>query len=318
MFSWQRSGGESMAIDQTNNSDHGRNNSTLPFVRLLDKKWRWRGHKSGEGPRPSAEDKSDRRHFFTRVWAVAANTFKETIRNRVHLNILIFAIGLILLSLVIGEWSIYQQVKVIKDFGLSAMSIFGLLIAIFVGIRLMVQELEQKTIAIIASKPIHRWEIVTGKYFGLGMTLAVNVLIMTFALGVVNLAMEGTVDLGLIPAIVLIYVEILLIVAFSLFFSVMVSPTLSAVFTLSVFIIGHLSPFLRDYVKLYPDSGFHWVLRAIYHIAPNLENLNLKMAAVEHLEVPQNFFVYGLLYGIFYTSIVIGLTIVIFRRKDFN
>src|SRR4030042_4087371 len=98
-----------------------------------------------------------------RIKAVAWNTFKETIRDRILLNILIFALGLILLALVIGEWSIYQQVKVLKDFGLSAMSIFGLLIAIFIGIRLMGQEMEQKTIYLIVSKPIRRWGFVLGK-----------------------------------------------------------------------------------------------------------------------------------------------------------
>jgi ABC-type transport system involved in multi-copper enzyme maturation permease subunit len=253
-----------------------------------------------------------------RIWAVAHNTFKETIRNRVMVNILLFAIGLILLSLVVGDWSIYQQAKVIKDFGLSAMSIFGLLIAIFIGIRLMVQELEQRTIYIIASKPIHRWEIIVGKYVGLGLTLAVNMILMSLALGGVNLIMEGTVDLGLTPAILLIYLEILLIVGFALFFSSFTSPTLSAIFTMMVFVIGHLSGFLRDYVQLQPDRGFHWLLKVIYYIAPNLENLNLKMAVVEHLEYPPNTVVYGLIYGVGYILILLFLTAAVFQKRDFK
>lgn len=253
-----------------------------------------------------------------RILAVALNTFKETIRNRVMVNILLFAVGLILLSLVVGDWSIYQQAKVIKDFGLSAMSIFGLLIAIFIGIRLMIQELEQRTIYIIASKPIHRWEIVVGKYAGLGLTLAVNVILMSLALGGVNLIMEGRVDFGLAPAILLIYLEILIVVGFALFFSSFTSPTLSAVFTLIVFVIGHLSGFLREYVHLYPDRGFHWLMKTIYYIAPNLENLNLKMAVVEHLEYPPHAVLYGLLYGIGYICILLFLTAAIFQKRDFK
>ena len=87
-----------------------------------------------------------------RIWAIALNTYKETVRNRIMINILLFAIALILLSMVVGDWSLGHQVKVIKDLGLSSMSIFGLLIAIFIGIRLMSQELEQRTIYIIASR----------------------------------------------------------------------------------------------------------------------------------------------------------------------
>jgi len=157
-----------------------------------------------------------------RVWAVALNTYKETVRNRVMLNILLFAIGLILLSMVIGEWSMYQQVKVIKDIGLASMSLFGLLIAIFIGIRLMVQELEQRTIYVIASKPIHRWEILIGKYMGLGITLAMNLLFMTLFFSIVLFLVEGNIDISLIPAIFLIYIEIILIIGFALFFSTLI------------------------------------------------------------------------------------------------
>ena len=251
-----------------------------------------------------------------RIWAVAINTFKETIRNRVLLNILLFAVGLIVLSLVIGDWSLHQQVKVIKDFGLSAMSIFGLLIAIFIGIRLMAQELEQKTIYVVASKPIHRWEIVLGKYIGLGMTLALNVLLMSIALFGTNFLMEHRIDFGLTLAIFLIYLEILLIVGYALFFSSISSPTLSALFTLTIFVIGHLSSTIRDYIQLYPDKGFHWLLKAIYYIAPNLENLNLKMNVVEHLDTPPHAVLHGFLYGAGYILILLLLTMAIFERKD--
>ena len=252
------------------------------------------------------------------VMTIALNTFRETIRNRILLNILLFAIGLILLSLVVGEWSMNNQIRVIKDFGLSAMSIFGLLIAIFIGIRLMVQELEQRTIYVLASKPINRWQIVVGKYLGLGLTLAANVVLMSLTLAFTNLVMEGTVDLGMIPAIGLLYVEILLIVAFALFFSTIMSPTLASLSTFAIFTIGHITDFLREYTELYPDKGFHGLLKAIYYIMPNLENLNLKMAAVGHLERPPHAFEYGLLYGTAYIGIVLLLSVFAFNRKDFK
>lgn len=251
-----------------------------------------------------------------RLWAIALNTFKESVRNRIMLNILLFAVGLILLSLVVGDWSLGHQVKVIKDFGLSAMSIFGLLIAVFIGIRMMVQEMEQRTIYLIASKPINRWEIVVGKFTGLGITLAINVFFMTLALGVVLLVIGATADLFLLKAIWLIYLEILLIVAFSIFFSSFVSPTLGAVFTLVVFVIGHMSEFLNEYVKVYPDNGFHWLLKGAYHVIPNLEKLNLKMAAVGHLPLAPHAVLFGTLYGLAYIIFLLMITSAIFGRRD--
>jgi ABC-type transport system involved in multi-copper enzyme maturation permease subunit len=251
-----------------------------------------------------------------RLWAVASNTFKETIRNRVLVNILLFAVALILLSLVVGEWSLGNQAKVIKDFGLAAMSLFGLLIAIFIGIRLMVQEVEQRTVYLILSKPIRRWEFVLGKYLGLSCTLALNVLLMSVTLWAVVLVQEGRIDFGLAPAILLIYMEIGLIVAFALLFSTFTSPTLSALFTLVIFVIGHTASFLRDFILLYPDKPLLWLLKAIYTVMPNLENLNLKMAAVEHLATQPHAVLFGFLYGFGYTAFVLILTILVFENKD--
>jgi len=234
------------------------------------------------------------------------------------MNILLFAIGLMLLSMVVGEWSLGEQAKVIKDFGLSAMSIFGLLIAIFIGIRLMVQELEQRTIYIIAPKPIHRWEIVLGKYTGLALTLIVNVVLMSAVLLGISFFIEGVLDLYLLPAFFLIYIEILIIVAFALFFSSLMSPQLSAIATLAVYVVGHLSNFFYEYVQVYPDKGLHWLFKTLYYTMPNLEKLNLKMAVVEHLPQPPNAVGIAILYGLSYIVIVLLLTMIIFNRRDFK
>lgn len=253
-----------------------------------------------------------------RIWAVAVNTFKETRRNKILLNILIFAVFLILFSFIVGDWSMGHQVKVIKDIGLSAMSIFGLLIAIFIGIQLVIQELKEKTIYLIASKPIKRWKIVIGKYLGLSITLLINIIFMSIALWIIGYIMEGSVDFSLIPAIILIYVEILLIIAFSLLFSSFTSPTLSAIYTIVIFILGHLSPFLGDYVKIYPDKGFHWLIKIIYYIIPNFDNLNLKLTVVEGTSIPSNLLIYGVLYGLLYISLILLITCLIFSKKDFK
>jgi len=248
--------------------------------------------------------------------AIASLTFKETIRNRILINILLFAVALIALSLVIGEWSLGEQAKVIKDFGLSAMSLFGLLIALFIGIRLMVQELEQKTLYLVASKPVRRWEILFGKFAGLSLTLLINVALMLLALWAVDWVIERQIDFQLAAAVVLIYMEILLIVSFALFFSSLMSPTLAAVATLVVFIAGHLSPILRDFVHLYPEKGFRGLYLAVYYIVPNLEHLNLKMAAVEHLETAPHVVLWGIVYGVLYLSFVLLATCLIFEKKD--
>ena len=141
-------------------------------------------------------------------------------------------------------------------------------------------------------------------------------MLMSITLLLVDLIIEGTVDFGLIPAILLIYLEILLIVAFSIFFSSFVSPTLGAVFTLIIFILGHMSEFLMEYVQIYPDKGFHWILRIVYYMVTDLEKLNLKMVVVEHLKSPPHAFGLGCIYGIAYILFLLMVTSAIFTRKD--
>jgi Cu-processing system permease protein len=252
-----------------------------------------------------------------RLGAIAVNTFKESSRNHVTVNILLFALGLMLLAVVVGDWSLGNQDKLILDFGLSAMSIFGLLSAVFIGIRLVAQEIESRTVEIIASKPVPRREILIGKFLGFGMTLGLMVLVMSAALFMVYAAMMHRLPWELVPALVLIFIEMLLIVSFAILFSCIASASLAALFTCVVFATGHLSGFLRDFIQLYPNRGFHGLFRLLYAVLPNLEKLNLKMAVVERLPATHQF-EWGLIYGSAYTAIVLTLAVILFERKDFK
>ncbi|MCX8036329.1 MAG: hypothetical protein N3D11_04585 [Candidatus Sumerlaeia bacterium] len=114
-----------------------------------------------------------------KVWAIAFNTFKEAVRNRIFYILLIFAIVLLLFSGAVRELTISAQEKVIPSLALGCINLFGLLIAVFVGIGLVYNELDKKTIYTIISKPIDRWQFILGKYFGLLLTIYVNILIMS-------------------------------------------------------------------------------------------------------------------------------------------
>lgn len=247
---------------------------------------------------------------------IAQNTFKETVRNRVMFNILLFAVGMVLVIMVISNWTMDQQAKILKDFGLAAISIFGLLIALFVGVRTIYQEIEKHTVFMLVSKPISRWQIIVGKYLGLAITILVNIIAITLCLFAVDYFIEHTIDWGLLSGILLILLEIYLVIAFAVFFSTFTSPLLSAVFTLIVFVIGHLAPSIRLYTQLRPDDAGNSILLAVYTILPNLENFNIKTAVVEHLSLPPNTIINAVLYGVCYISILLVLTSLIFEKKD--
>ncbi|HHM23682.1 MAG TPA: hypothetical protein ENJ23_01415, partial [Bacteroidetes bacterium] len=227
-----------------------------------------------------------------------------------------FAVGMVGVTLIVSNWSLDQQAKILKDFGLAAVSIFGLLIALFIGVRTIYQEIEKRTIYMLVSKPIRRWKIILGKYSGLAATILVNVAAITACLLLVDYYVEGSVDWGLLPGVGLIVLEILLIIAFAIFFSTFTSPLLSAILTLTVYVLGHLAPSIKIYTQLRPEESMNGLLLAIYHLVPNLGNFDIKTAVVDHLRLPPHTIEFAVLYGLAYISVLLIGTCLVFERKD--
>ena len=244
---------------------------------------------------------------------IILNTFKESIRNRILYNIFLFIFFLLLISLLVGNWSLGERVKIIKDFGMTAISIFGLLIAVFVGIRLMHAEKEHKTIYILLSKPLKRWKIIIGKYIGLSYTIAVMILLMTVAFYII-LFVAGDFNWILLIGIFLRLEEILIIVALSILFSTYFSPLLSAVFTILFYFIGQLSSVL----KIYVEKDFSILFSIVYYIIPNLErfgnyDLFFRQNDISYLNI-----LTLSLYAFCYIAFILSVTVLIFNRTDFE
>ncbi len=176
--------------------------------------------------------------------AIAINVFRESVRDKVLYNLVMFAILLIGASYLLGQLTAGQDVKIIKDLGLSAISLFGLFIAVFIGIGLVSKEVERRSVYSLVSKPIRRYQLVLGKYLGLTLTLAVNVSIMAAALyavlgylssgfppGVQRAWDAPALDPALLKAVGLILVELMLVTSIAVFFSTFSTPMLSAAFT---------------------------------------------------------------------------------------
>jgi ABC-type transport system involved in multi-copper enzyme maturation permease subunit len=253
-----------------------------------------------------------------KIKAIMINTFREAIRDRILYNLLLFALLIIGGSILLGTLTIGEQQKIIKDMGLASISIFGTLIAVFVGIGLVYKEIERKTIYNIISKPVHRYQFFIGKYLGLILTLLVNVLIMTGGFLSIIYFMDGSIQFSLVEAIFLIFMELAMVTAVALFFSSFTTPTLSATFTLAIYVIGHLS---RDLKVFGAKSELPWVRYMtgfLYYLLPNLENFNIKGQVVHNLPLPANFVPLSFLYSFIYIGILLMLAIYIFGQRDFK
>lgn len=250
-----------------------------------------------------------------KVFAIARNTFRETMRDKIFYNLLIFYIAMVSISIFLGGLSIGEDEKIIKDIGLSGMAIFGALITIFIGIGLINQEVDRRTIYTVLSRPVSRTEFILGKFVGLSTLVVVNVVIMTLCLLLILFGVTGHFDVSILLPLPFLFMEFLLLSALAIMFSCLSTPTLSAIFTLSLYVLGHLSPELRD-IGMSGDTLLNRVTSLLYRVIPNLENLNLREEAVYSLQVDSSVLVYSVIYSLFYTAILLALSVCIFGRKD--
>jgi len=262
---------------------------------------------------------------------VAVSVFRESVRDRVPYNLVLFAVLLIASSFLLGQLTAGQDVKIIKDLGLAATGVFGLFIAIFIGIGLVSKEVERRSIYSLLSKPVSRAQFIAGKYAGLVLTLAVNVAVMAVALYAVlgyMTWMESAefksawdapgVDPRLLLAVFLTFVQLMLITAIALFFSTFSSPMLSAALTFAVYLVGHFNTELRDFDQVVRSRPAAWLARGLYHVLPDLSAFDVKTQVVHGLPVGAGYVLSTTAYGLAYIAALLLASTFIFSRRDFK
>jgi ABC-type transport system involved in multi-copper enzyme maturation permease subunit len=265
------------------------------------------------------------------VSVVAVNVFRESVRDRVLYNLVLFAVLLTGASYLLGQLTAGQDVKIIKDLGLASTSVFGLFIAVFIGIGLVSKEVERRSIYSLLSKPVSRPQFIAGKYAGLVLTLLVNVAIMTMALYLVlgyltwreteivrsGWDAPGT-DPALLKAFFLIFVELMLVTAIALFFSTFSTPILAAALTFGLYIAGHFNADLKNFETVVDSKAAAWLARGLYHVLPDLSAFDVKTEVVHGLPVSMGYLTSTAAYGVLYIGALLLAATVIFTRRDFK
>jgi ABC-type transport system involved in multi-copper enzyme maturation permease subunit len=252
-----------------------------------------------------------------KIGAIAGITFKEAKRDRVLYLLFFFAALGIVASRVLAIITVGDRIKIIKDVGLASISVFGVLMAILIGTGLVYKEIDKKTIYTLLAKPLHRSEFILGKFLGLVLTL----LVMTAAMAVIFLALvyahTARIEGSLLVAVAYIFLELILITAVAVLFSSFSTPILSSLFALAFYLIGHLSWGLELLIKKMRPGLGKALARVLYMVLPDLENFNFKTEVVHGLPIPPAIFLSSFLYGVCYTAFLLGLAVLIFRRRDF-
>lgn len=262
--------------------------------------------------------------MFGRIYAIGLNTFREAIRKRFLYALLILVIGIDLFALVLGEMSLQEEARVIVDVGLGATSVFGCLAAIILGVLLLYTEIQRRTIHTILSKPLERHEFVLGKYLGMALTLSLVVAVFTLALALVMALQDVEISTDILKAVVLTYIEVLVVAGIAVFFSSFSSPILSGVFSFFVWFLGRITPEIRAAIQSTEDRSIELVAGAALRVVPDLHLFSVSGGTVEgkYVSVHSDFVGWDYVaiasgYGLLYLAVLLTLSAVIFARRDF-
>ena len=251
------------------------------------------------------------------IGVIALNTFRENLRDKILYNLLLFAVLLIGGSAVLGKLTIMEHDKIMTDAGLAAINMVGVAIATFVGIGLVSKEIERRTIYTIIARPIRRLDFLLGKYLGLVTTLAVNMAIMLLVYLAVLSFSHIPLHVSLLQAAQLMFLEMMIVTATALLFSTFSTPSLSAMLTVGLYVVGHLMSDLRGVADKSTSDMMKGIITGLYYICPNLEMLNIKGQAAAGVSVMWSYQAIATAYGLFYSALLLAIACLIFERRDF-
>ncbi|MFO8071589.1 MAG: ABC transporter permease [Polyangia bacterium] len=260
----------------------------------------------------------------TQLLAIARNTFREAIRDRILYGFLFFAVALLLFSLVLGRLSFNEDLRVTIDVGLAGISLFSVLMSIFLGITLLRKEIEKRTIFPVLAKPVSRPLYVLGKFLGLAGTMAVQIALMTGAFVALLAIQGGAPGPGLAAALALIFVETLVVIAMAMMFTSFSSPFLSGLFCLGLFASGRNAELIS---RLAEKESLGWMAPLLDGVTAVLPNLYLfypsgKMVDGAWISVREQFVSSGYIlhasgYGLLYAAALLALSVLLISRRDF-
>lgn len=261
--------------------------------------------------------------------AIALNTFRETVRDRVLYAFVVFAFLFTLAGIILGSLSIGQNDRILQDLGLAVISMIGGIIAIFLGTNLVYKEIDRRTIYLILTKPIARWQFVLGKYLGLSFCLfVVTGLMGLFLIGLLAVyAADAHALASVAEAVGLIYLELLFVIAVATFFSTFATPLMSVLFTLAIWLIGHMSQALLELAKLSQGSTSGAACipcctklgQIMYWVVPDLAKLTqVRYELISFRPVDCEILFYLITYILAYIVFLLLLSTLVTEQREFS
>jgi len=250
------------------------------------------------------------------IRAIAVNTFREAIRDRILYLFIGFAVVMVISTKLFGMLTVGDEAKIVKDIGLAAMQFFSMLIAVMMSMLLISREVDNRTVFNILSKPVRRWQFILGKYLGLVAIIAANLLLITLVLVVMVLIYTHQFDPMLVFSAAMTMLEMSVVAAFATLFAVLTRPILGSLMTLAMFVVGHMSSDLWLLTRQLPGTFTRAVVAVVYYLVPNLERFNFRTEVVHDLPIQPATVGWAVVYASAFVAVLLFLAALRFRTKD--
>jgi len=254
--------------------------------------------------------------FFRAPFAIARNTVGEAIHHMIFQVILFFG----LLFLVAGTFFTYmapqEEHKMITDLGLSIITAFGMLMALYLGIYTIQPEIERRTIYALLAKPVKRWEFVMGKYLGALVVLLVTVAVMGAVLLATLYIREGLLSFPLLTAVITTSMALGMMLAVIIMISTVASPLMTIIASVVIWILGYLQSYLKQLADHAEQVASKVALETFNTILPNIELFDIRVNVVDNLPISVGYLLQMARYGLLYTAVVLILAVIFFNEKQ--
>ncbi len=251
------------------------------------------------------------------VFIIAANTFREIIRDRILYGLIVFAVLLFFLSLVLGDLSWVEQARISANFGFAGMHLSAVVLAIFVGSTLVSKEIEKQTVLTLLAKPLTRGQFILGKFLGHSMVIIVVLLGLAMLLALILASLDMNFSLIACIATIGIFFEAIVLLSITIFFGVLSKPMLAVTFVVGTFIIGHAVDSLPFFIEKSQSAAFKAFGKILEYLVPNLEKFNWRNLVVYQESVSLQDFASASLYALAWILIFLSLANLVFSRRDF-
>lgn len=260
---------------------------------------------------------------YSAIEAIALNTFRESVRDRVLYAFFVFACLITVMGILLGSLSVGQDIRIIEDMGLAVIAIIGGIITVFAGTNLVYKELERRTIYVIFTKPVKSWQFIFGKYIGLAMCIFVVLAAMGAFLICLIWFVEPTHQIQfhlpwILSSLALVHLELLFVLAMATFFSTFSTPIMSVVFTLSLWFIGHLGSSLLDLSRMSSNAIATSLLSCLYWCLPDLAALTRVRAQLMYGQAPSvEIISYLVCYIVAFILLLLVFAAIVNERREF-